>query len=649
MSVQFGKWNFDGKPIDTDYLKTVNSTLVPYGPDSSNSYSNGGIAILYRAFHTVMESRREKQPFISSSGLVFTWDGRLDNRVDLITLLHDTRTLIPNPTDVAIVGTAYDRWGTECLSKLVGDWALSIWNPKTRSLILAKDPLGTRHLYYALDRDQITWSTVLEPLVLHTGRTFSLCEEYVAGWVSFFPAPHLTPYLGVHSLPPSSFALVEPRRTHISTYWDFNPTKAIRYRTDPEYEEHFRTVFAEAVSRRLRADGPVLAELSGGMDSSSIVCVADRLGSSGALPIQRIATISILDNAEPNWKEEPYIKAIEEKRGQAGFHIDADSEHPFRFQMESVDIGATPDSVCTQSEVASAYRAHVADLGARVVLAGLGGDEVTGGIPTFVPLLAELLTQGRFHAFAGHLFAIALRTRRPLIQLLFETLRAFLPPSISAGSKLRAPAPWLSTSFVCRHRKPLTGYAKRLHIFGPQPTFQSALETLQGLRRQLACITLPNNPPYEVRYPFLDRTLLEFLASVPPDQLVRPGERRSLMRRALRGIVPNEILSRKRKAYVARRPVIAIREDWAFLEQLCQAMVTSTAIVNADIFRHYLERARDGHPVPIVSLTRTIALEVWARQIHKLNVLGSNRKNSGMMASSQFDGRLRPSDSRFLS
>ena len=168
MSVQFGRWNFEGQPPAPDYIEKVSATLAPYGPDSNESYSKGGIRILYRAFHTTKESRREKQPRISPSGAVITWDGRLDNRADLISELRDSVTV--NSTDVAIVAAAYEKWGANCLGKLIGDWALSIWNPRERSVLLAKDPIGTKHLYYSFDDKQLTWSTILDPLVLFAGK-----------------------------------------------------------------------------------------------------------------------------------------------------------------------------------------------------------------------------------------------------------------------------------------------------------------------------------------------------------------------------------------------------------------------------------------------------------------------------------------------
>src|SRR5260221_7054899 len=162
MSVQFGRWNFEGQAPDPDYIEKVSATLAPYGPDSNEAYSKGGVKILYRAFHTTKESRRETQPHISPSGAVITLDGRLDNRAELIRELRDSLTV--TSTDVAIVAAAREKWGVNCLARLIGDWALSIWNPVNRSLVLAKDPIGTRHLYYSIDKNQVAWSTILDPL-----------------------------------------------------------------------------------------------------------------------------------------------------------------------------------------------------------------------------------------------------------------------------------------------------------------------------------------------------------------------------------------------------------------------------------------------------------------------------------------------------
>src|ERR1700732_1323891 len=263
MSVQFGKFNFDRKPVDPEDLDEVRPVLAPYGPDGEGYICKDNFGLLYRALHTTKESRHEVQPHVSGSGTVLAWDGRLDNREELIGLLGQETS--GTSTDLGIVAAAYERWGSGSFAKLIGDWAISIWEAKDQSLVLAKDFAGTRQLYYSVEKDQVTWCTILDPLVLFAGHSFKLEEEYIAGWLSFFPAPHLTPYVGVHSVPPCCFVRVTAAGQATTRYWDFDPSRRIVYRQDDEYEQHFRIVFADSVRRGLRSDSPVLAALGGGL------------------------------------------------------------------------------------------------------------------------------------------------------------------------------------------------------------------------------------------------------------------------------------------------------------------------------------------------------------------------------------------------
>jgi asparagine synthase (glutamine-hydrolysing) len=632
MSVQFGRWNFEGPSPSPEYIEKVSATLAPYGPDGDESYSNRGIRILYRAFHTTKESRRETQPHIASSGAVITWDGRLDNRADLISELSDCVT--DDSTDLAIVATAFEKWGADCFAKLIGDWALSIWNPSNHSLILAKDPIGTRHLYYSFDNDQVTWSTILDPLVRLAGKTFALNEEYVAGWFSMFPAVHLTPCVGIHSVPPSSSVLLRPGKHTVSKYWDFDPEKKIRYRSDAEYEEHFRTVFATAVQRNLRSDRPVLAELSGGRDSSSIVCMADTIITRGAADTPRLDTISYYDDSEPNWNERPYFTKVEERRGRVGYHIDVgDQQKP----ISEVGMEARPPHFMpwpgSDGRSSTQFKMCLVSQGNRVVLSGIGGDEVMGGVPTPTPELADLIARVRFRSLAHQLKVWALQKRKPWFHLFFEAAKGFFPRAIVGVPKCTRPPAWLRLPFVQHHWSALTGYRSRVKLFGLLPSFQENVRTLDGLRRQLSCKALPLESPYEKRYPYLDRDLLEFMFAVPREQLVRPSQRRSLMRRALVGIVPDEILNRKTKAFVARDPLVKISEDWAHLIDTTQSMVSSSlGIVDPRAFLEALQRARRGESVSVVILIRTICIEAWLKDLRALGYVKAGRETKPELA-----------------
>ncbi len=623
MSVHFGKCNFDGQPVDPHDLDEVRPVLAPYGPDLEGHICKDNYGILNRAFHTTKESRNERQPHASRSGAVITWDGRLDNREELIGKLAE---LSHDSTDLEIIAAGYERWGTDVFPEMTGDWALSIWNPNDQSLVLAKDIVGTRHLYYSVNKDQVSWCTILDPLVLFSRRSFTIEEEYIAGWLSFFPATQLTPYVGIHAVPPSCFVRLSRGTKRVSKYWNFDPAKKIRYRSDGEYEEHFRAVFSESVRRRLRSDSPVLAELSGGMDSSSIVCMADEILRRRAANAPQVETVSYYNDSEPNWNERPYFEKVEAKRGRIGLHVDVGLGPQGDVDRQNCAFAATPAS----GEAADQdFNRYIISSRCRVLLSGTGGDEVTGGVPTPLPELADLLATARFGQLAHQLKAWALNNRVPWFHLFFGAVRRFLPAGLVGIPKPKLPAPWLDSGFVKRNWEALLGYETTVSFFGPMPSFQENVSTFDGLRRQLACEPLPPAPCVQKTYPYLDRDLLEFLYAVPREQLVRPGQRRSLMRRALVGIVPDEILNRRRKAYVSRAPLTAIAKDWARMEETGRTLVSSElGIVEQQKFEDTIEKARQGHEVPVVSLMRTIAVETWLRHVRAWSI-GQARSNEG--------------------
>lgn len=121
MSIQFGQWRFAGQP-QPNSMDRAEVFLAPFGPDGRNLFIAPGISILFRPLHTTRESAREVQPYESKSGKVFTWDGRLDNREQLIRELSETGDLAPDAPDVRIVASAYDCWERSSLGKFIGDW-----------------------------------------------------------------------------------------------------------------------------------------------------------------------------------------------------------------------------------------------------------------------------------------------------------------------------------------------------------------------------------------------------------------------------------------------------------------------------------------------------------------------------------------------
>jgi asparagine synthase (glutamine-hydrolysing) len=622
MSAQAGVWNFDGAPANRELLANISQSISQYGPDEERTYFSGPIGMLYRPFHTTKESRLEHQPHVSSRGNVIMWDGRLDNREELIPQLCDD--LSPEQTDLAIVTAAFERWETDCFRRLVGDWALSIWDPVQRALILARDYIGVRHLYYYPTHKRVIWCSYLAPLVL-SGDRFTLNDEYTAGYLALYPEGHLTPYCEIHAVPPGKFVRIRNGKATTHPYWAFHPQLKIRYKTDAEYEEHFRHVFRQAVRRRLRSDSPILAELSGGLDSSSIVCMADDILAKEGAETPRVDTLSFYDPREPDGDERPYFAKVEEKRGRKGHRCDAGTEGISipaclpHFVSRPGDLG-NPGSH-TNDFRQRLFEEH----GYRVLLSGIGGDEFLGGVPNPTFQLADLIQQCRLVELAKQLMAWSMVKRRPWIQLLGQASILLLPAW--ARAKLTQEAkiePWIDAGFARRHRLAV----RRL---GPNSDFGFSLwghrayvQTIVLVSWQRASTVERSAGGVEQRFPYLDQNLLEFLLAIPISQLLRPGERRSLMRRALGGLLPPEILHRKTKAVSARKFMMAFQTNWETLETIFDAAVSSRlGFINPVRFRQCLFKAKNGDAPQLVRMMKVIALELWLQDVMRRGLIRS--------------------------
>jgi asparagine synthase (glutamine-hydrolysing) len=176
---------------------------------------------------------------------------------------------------------------------------------------------------------------------------------------------------------------------------------------------------------------------------------------------------------------------------------------------------------------------------------------------------------------------------------------------------------WITPHSVVQHSESQRAQSRSLRLAGFPPGVRSNLDAIESLRRQIAYeVSASPVPRVERRYPYLDRDLWEFVCAIPREQILRPGQRRSLMRRSLAGIVPHEVLHRPRKAYVIRGPMNGIAVHWNEVKQLLFDMrCVDLGMVEAKLFEQALERARIGQPAAMVSIHRTIIVERWLRRV----------------------------------
>jgi asparagine synthase (glutamine-hydrolysing) len=233
------------------------------------------------------------------------WDGRLDNHRELRLRYHHLP--MEDRHHGSLACATYDEDGVRGLRRLIGDWSLVLRDRRTGEVVLASDFAGIRPLYYRVDDSNVCWSVSLASLRAHTG-VDELDERYIAGFLTHGGSPTLTPYAGIKSVPPGYAVCISRRGTIIRRFWALDGHHEVRYRDERCYDEQLQSLFREAVAARLETTEPVVAELSGGCDSSAVVSMATNLIRSGAVTASRLTTISYVHQDS---LDVPFIRAVE--------------------------------------------------------------------------------------------------------------------------------------------------------------------------------------------------------------------------------------------------------------------------------------------------------------------------------------------------
>lgn len=604
------------EPRHIDFtVAMLGASLNSRGPDGGREVSNEVIGMAYRAFHTNSESHREVQPLLTRMGHMLAWDGRLDNRSDLMAQFPSG--FEGSTTDVALVMAAYHKWGRDFLAKIVGDFVLSLYDPTTRTLLLARDPFGTRTLYYSTRKDQVIWSSTLEALLVAGDVEPEVDDDYIAGYLALHPEMSRTPYKNIAAVVPGHVVVARKGSVHSDRFWQPDPKREIRYSHDADYEEHFRHLFREAVRCRLRSDRPVWAELSGGLDSSSIVCMADRIVAAAEAATSRLETVSYIDEESTTFFDRTFIRAIENGRQRAGHHLQSQKHWVSFVEPDQGFIPKPNTGVCVEGTYKWLATEMESD-NARVLLSGLGGDQVLWSNAEAAPELTDLVTRRQPLRLHHQLKVWSRILKQPYLLVLWqETVVPLLPASLRSvlQSQLR-PAVWLSPEFI------KTGRIKERLLLPPDPFgFQLPSSRRQASMIQFIVSSIAEGECWEQStadktYPFLDRPLVEFLMSIPFEQKLRPHETRSLMRRALKDLLPEKVLQRRSKGIVGETLCRGLAEQWPTLEPLlADARVCSRGYVDAKSFRWALDLARHGRKLETSTLLKTIALEIWLRSL----------------------------------
>jgi len=534
-------WRRDKAPIAPHELDGPRTALAHRGPDGCDTITSADWVLAHHHFWTTPEEVGERQPLSSADGrVVLAFDGRLDNRDELLRELGPDDA---NISDAALLGRAFERWGESCFARLLGPFAACVLDIRTGTAVLARDPLGDRTLFYHLS-DRLLVAASEEGAVLAHPEVPSRLDETTLARLYAVEAPveGATLFADVREVPPGHLLVLGPHRVESRPFWTPPEVPTLRLRSDREYADAFRELLGKAVVCRMRACSPVGVMMSGGLDSTPLACLAaqemTRAGDSRPLRV-----FSWVFDELP-CDERLFMDAVIERHGLEAHRIVGDTLWPLRDAAAWRHEPPPPAPAPYRSLHESVWR-EAQSVGVEVLLSGTFGDELFSGGEMW---LLDLLRERRVGDAAASLSACLAR-RGPRGVWRDPGLRRVVGDALRAVGRRRPrptvaePRPWL-TPAVCEvvanaERRPsgsLPGAGGRVReIASPWVAHSAPLTAVMSTGHRI-----------DVRTPYRDRRLVEFIASVPGHQIYRGGLRKHILREAMRGILPDRVRLRRR-------------------------------------------------------------------------------------------------------
>lgn len=540
MSGLAGIWHRDGTALEPSALPRMLDHVAHRGPDGRGLWRHDGIAIGGVSAHVLPETI--DAPLVDEAGRVFSFDGRIDNREDVAAALADGGWRCRSLADAEVAFQACVAWGEEAPARLLGDFALVLWDAPARRLLCARDVQGIRPFCYRVDGARFAWASEAQALVKppfdQPPPNEALVAEYLTGILTTNAE---TLFRGVLRLAPATLLIATPETVRLREYWRIDPRREIRYASDREYDEHYVSVLRPSVECRLRSTTDIGVLLSGGIDSSVVAGAAVESAGAG-----RVHTFS-LSCPGASCDERPFAEAVVARWGlepRATILADPVTD-PYARDVDTYrDLPTYPNGARSEALFEIARRRNV-----RLILTGLGGDEwFTGHQAHYADLLAGGHPVRALRAMRRDIQTAAIGGWRTAI---WNAIRPLMPPRLLAAGRRATghsvvPA-WIRPDFARR-----VDLEDRLYSAPQQfgfPThaqnemFREAMTPfgIHGLEmfdRTIGGFGL------EAAHPLEDRRLMEFGLALPEAQRWADGLAKSIVRRAAAPLLPGIVAGR---------------------------------------------------------------------------------------------------------
>lgn len=613
MSAVCGIFNLDDRPVPPESMDAMLSAMDYWGPDGSDVWREGPVALGHLMLHSTAESVGDTLPRTSASGsLILTAHARLDNREELFRNLNVPPPEQAKMPDSALILLAYQEWGQECPEHLIGDWCFGIWDKSRRTLFLARDHHGNTGIYYYQNARFFAFSSCLKGLFALPDVPREPNPLRIAQILVSWPE-HGEPtcYQGIKRLPPAHLMIVSRESVVKRQYWHLENTPPLRLGSDQDYVEAFREVYTEAVRCRMRSLRPVGVTLSGGLDSGSVAAIAAReLGRTGkSLPA--FSSIPLYDVREMTpasrfGDESPFIEATSRQAGNIDVTwIRAEDVSPVQGIEHALELHDEPGHAAgNQFWIISLLKAAQAQ-GIGTLLTGQGGNAtVSWDAPGH---LAAWARDGQWRDLWRELTAIKASTKRPLWRLIAGRIvkPLLLDPLLKKYRRFNpAPEPWASYSAINQEFAREWKISERMRQNGHDPTFSATtdpqkerLEIIKPGKSFVGFIWQESGAGFslDVRDPTIDKRVMEFCLSIPNDQYVREGRSRWLIRRAMKDLMPAVVLDNikdgSQAADIGRRLLVHFDETESALHRIERSKLAGHYL-DIPLMRRTLHQAR---------------------------------------------------------
>ncbi|TPI48798.1 lasso peptide isopeptide bond-forming cyclase [Mesorhizobium sp. B2-9-1] len=620
----------NGRPAAAGDIQEMLSRMRHRARDGSSWWADGSVALGHAWLDTTGEDG--PGPLTMADGkLAITADCRLDNRDELLARLGLRDRSV---ADAVLIMRAYLKWGEACPTYLQGDFAFAIWDGERRALFCARDHFGVKPFYYHSTGRRFAFASEIGPILALDGVGRRLSEHQISGFLAgLTDDPQATPYAEIFRLPARHSMTVADRRVVLQRYWQIEPSQRP---PRPDAAEEFRHLFAQSVENRMRGTPAVGAMLSGGLDSSSIACVAGLRAAARRNP--RLKTFSLVFDRGSSMDEKPFIDAVLDGNPLDATLIAVSNYAPFaefdRILEEQEGTFLAPGLSLTRD----LYRTAGAK-GVKVLLDGHGGDEV---VSQGHGHLHELANAGRWLELWRELHSAANTYGEGMFSLYFKFLTIYGPAWRIARmrsmarrlvGKVRqrpASAPRAWAGLVNPDLAKRTDLAERFHRSGYMPAAVSASEALTH-RWLLSTGLVPHafevldkaaaNSGVEPRYPFWDKALVEFCLALPGEEKLKDGFGRHVLRRAMQGILPPAVQWRRDKIdFTANLVKGMLGNHRELLDRLLIAdgeriaPYVNLPEVNA-VYERLLSQPEQATLPDVQHVWRSVSLSLWLRQV----------------------------------